>query len=216
MAGPNPARPPVRAIIFDLDEVLIDARRAWQYAVEQTLAAVCGRRLSAEALIEEYRRRPWGHVFRVLVDSPSERDRCVELAGEVFYRSGMKRLLVHEGVGMGLDRVRAGRIEIGAISREPHSIALKQVQSTGLDRFLSVLSGTPDGSTWDSEARFDDCLSFLGYAGAQCAFVSAEPSDLRVLSGRVSCYEPRWLVTSGRYPVIQTPWEILEAVSAGP
>jgi beta-phosphoglucomutase-like phosphatase (HAD superfamily) len=216
VAGSVPAHPAIRAIIFDLDEVLIDARRAWQYAVEEAVAGVCGQRLSAAGLIDEYRRRPWSHAFGVLVGNPAQQDRCTEVATGIFYRSGMKRLLVHEGVGMGLDRVRAGRIEIGAISREPHPVALKQVQSTGLDRFLSVLSATPEGSAWDAEARFDDCLSFLGYAGAQCAFVSAEPADLRALSSRATCYEPRWLRNSGGYPLIQTPGEIFRTVAAVP
>lgn len=92
---------------------------------------VCGRRVDASPLVAEYRRRPWGHAVAVLVDEPAERLRCCELCVTVFERSGLKRLLVHDGIGMGLDAVRAARVEMGAISRSRHNLALKQVQLTG-------------------------------------------------------------------------------------
>src|SRR6185312_5356030 len=129
-----------KAVIFDLDEALLDQRRAWQYAVEESVAMVCNRRIDASRLVAEYRGRPWGHALAVVVDEPAERLRCCELCVTVFERSGLKRLLVHEGIGMGLDAVRAAHVEMGAISRSRHNLALKQVQSTGLDRFLAVLA----------------------------------------------------------------------------
>ncbi len=210
------ARPGPKAIIFDLDEALLDSRRAWQYAIEEAIASTCRRRVDAGPLAGEYRRRPWSHALAVLIDDPTERDRCEHLCREIFYRSGMKRLLVHDGIGMGLDYLRSRQVEIGAISREPHGVALKQIQSTGLDRFLTVLSATPE-ERWDAGNRFEDCLRFLGYEATACAFVSGDTADLRAVEARGGpCFAPGWLEPVPGRPVIPSPADIFPVLSAGP
>jgi phosphoglycolate phosphatase-like HAD superfamily hydrolase len=147
--------------------------------VEESVAAVTGRRVDAGKLTEEYRRRPWRYALEVLLNSADEVSRCGELCPEMYGRSAMKRLLVYEGMGMALDRLRAARIEMGAITREPHARAMRQLESTGVDRFLSVLSPTPAGDRWEPSERYGECLGFLGYPPEECAFVSVELADLR-------------------------------------
>ena len=96
---------PVRAVIFDLDECVIDSRPAWAYTVEQTLLAITGRQLRvSNELVEEYRRRPWRHAFAILTSDTGEADRCCALAETMYHRSGLKRLLVHDGIGMAIKR----------------------------------------------------------------------------------------------------------------
>lgn len=173
-------RAPLRAVIFDLDEALLVRGAAWRYAVEEAVAAVAGRRVDASGLVEEYRRRPVHHVLAILLSDQAELVQCERLCLEMFRRSGIKRLLVHEGLGMALDHLRAGRVEMGAVSREPHAVALKQVQSTGLDRFLAVLASTPEGEAWHVDERIGTCLRFLGAPPESCGFLSGEEEDLRV------------------------------------
>lgn len=170
---------PPKAVIFDLDHALIDSRKAWQYAVEESVAVACGRRIDARPLTGEYHRRPWIHALSLIIPDRAERQQCEQLCIEISRRSALKKLLVHEGMGMALDTVRAARIEVGAMSREAHSLALKQAQSTGLDRFLSVLAATPAGAPYDPEARLAQCLAFVERQAAQCVVVSAEPEDRR-------------------------------------
>lgn len=174
LAGGN--RPHPRALIFDLDRCLIDPRNAWRYCIEESLASRLGRRVDASDLVEEYHTRPWRDALSVLAD-PAESARCAELCATMFERSAMKKLLVHEGVGMALDALRGERIELGAISRQPHALAVKQVQSTGLDRFLAVVATTPPGEPWDAGARIQQCLTFLEASPEQAAFVSGERRD---------------------------------------
>lgn len=176
MAWVGGDRPHPRAVIFDLDRCLIDSRNAWRYCIEESIAAALGRRTDASALVEEYHIRPWRDALGILTD-PAESNRCVDLCDTMFARSAMKKLLVHEGVGMALDALRTERIELGAISRLPHGLAVKQVQSTGLDRFLAVVATTPASERWDPCARINQCLAFLEAAAPGAAFVSGDAHD---------------------------------------
>lgn len=175
-------RPHPRAIIFDLDRCLIDSRNAWRYCIEESIAAATGQRPNAADLVEEYHIRPWRDALRILTDSPETTARCEGLCETMFERSAMKKLLVHEGIGMALDALRGERIELGAISRLPHAKAVKQVQSTGLDRFLAVLSATPVGEPWRPVERAVPCLSFLEATPVESAFVSGDAADLATVA----------------------------------
>ena len=166
------------AIVFDLDETLIDSRVAWRYTLEEAVAAVCGRRIDAGPLVGEYRKRPWRHSVAVVLDGAAERTRCEALCERMYGRSSMKRLLVFDGVAMALDEIRGARLEVGAISRLPHALALKQAESTGIDRFLTVLAPTPEGEPWSPADRAGDCLRYLDRSPAECLFVGAEADDL--------------------------------------
>jgi phosphoglycolate phosphatase-like HAD superfamily hydrolase len=197
----------IRAVIFDLDEALLLRAPAWCYSVEQAVLSVSGKRIDAAPLAQEYRARPWAHVLSVVLEDASELNRCAALCETMFYRSAMKRLLVHEGMGMALDTLRGGRIEMGAITREPHANAIKQVQSTGLDRFLAVLAATPRGEAWDPAARIAQCLAFLERSPGECAFVSHEGRDLSVAAKwGLSCYLAGWAGSeSGSYTELAEP-----------
>lgn len=180
LAGGN--RPHPRAIIFDLDRCLIDSRNAWRYCVEESIASTRGRRIDASALVDEYHVRPWRDALSVLAESHEEAVRCEHLCRVMFERSAMKKLLVHEGVGMALDSLRGERIELGAISRLPHALSIKQVQSTGLDRFLAVVASSPDAGAWQPRELIERCLNFLETTALDSAFLGAQPGDIVVAS----------------------------------
>jgi phosphoglycolate phosphatase-like HAD superfamily hydrolase len=209
-------RPHPRALVFDLDRCLIDPRNAWRYCIEEAVALASGTRLSAAELVAEYHQRPWRHALGVLLDTPDAVTRCAELSQAMFERSAMKKLLVHEGVAMALDALRAESIELGAISRLPHALAIKQIHSTGLDRFLAVLSATPEGEPWRPRERFETCLAFLEAEPAQSGFVSGEEPDLSEISGAGTvCFRAAWAPlpsgdlhsSSERWPIIGVPSE---------
>jgi phosphoglycolate phosphatase-like HAD superfamily hydrolase len=170
-------KPHPRAIVFDLDRALIDPRPAWRYAVEEAVVSVTGRPVQAAALVGEYHLRPFRHVLRVLLPDIAHADRCERLCEEMYRRSAMKRLLVHDGTGMALDALRGELIDLAAISRLPHAVAIKQAQSTGIDRFLAILAATPEGEPWDPSSRFAACLRFLDCQPEESAFISPERHD---------------------------------------
>lgn len=143
--------------------------------------SVSNRRIDAGPLVEEYRRRPWRDSLAIVLDEPEARRRGEALCVRIAARSAMKRLLVFDGVGMALDEIRAARIEIGAISRRPHAIALKQAQATGIDRFLTVLSATAAEEPWDAAARASECLAWLGRASREGLFVGAGRDDIEAV-----------------------------------
>ena len=178
MATLRPPDPTYSAVIFDLDETLIDSRPAWCYTLEETVMSVCHRRVDAKLLVAEYRHRPWRDALAIVVDAPDERQRCEELCERIGGRSAVKRLLVFDGVGMALDEIRGQRIEVGVISRLPHALALKQAQATGLDRFVTVLSPTPVSGSWEVAERAADCLAYFGRPAESCLFVGAAAGDV--------------------------------------
>lgn len=206
--------PRPKAILFDLDEVLVDARPAWCYAVEETLMSMTARRESAKALCDEYRKRPLWDVFRLLLPDRNDCVRAEKLASTMLERSALKKLLVHEGVGMALDEIRVRRIDMGVISRYPHSLAIKHLQSTGIDRFFAVLSPTPAGAQWSPRDRIAECLAYLGHPASRCAYVSGESEDLRVASDAgLAVFRAEWTgCRSGTGPGISRAGELSAVV----
>lgn len=168
----------IRAVIFDLDEALLVRAPAWIYAIEEGVLSSTGSRVDARPLAGEYRSRPFEHALGVLISRDFTAE-CAELCAEIYNRSAMKKVLVHEGLGMALDVLRGLRIEAGAISREPHALARKQIESTGLDRFIAALSCTPAGEGWNPGARVSDCVRFFEQPVGRCLFVSHDGHDLR-------------------------------------
>ncbi|MCA9824330.1 MAG: HAD family hydrolase [Dehalococcoidia bacterium] len=163
----------LRGIVFDLDRTLIDSRRAWCYAIEESLLATRGERIDARHLAEEYQHRPWRDAISIVEPERQHQDRCVRLCEAMYARSAMKRLLVFDGIGMMLDELRSARIEVGAISRLPHQLARKQIESTGLERFVTVLESVCDDEPWDAPELVARCSSFLETA-ALCYVGTAE------------------------------------------
>ena len=199
----------IRAVIFDLDEALLVRAPAWRYALEEAVLATTGVRIDAGPLAEEYRGRPFEHAI-ALVAPADVREECAELCREFYGRSAMKRLLIHEGLGMALDVLRGLRVEVGAISREPHALARKQIESTGLDRFVAALSCTPAGGRWQPSQRVNDCLTFFEQPPERCLFISRDMHDLREAAALgLNAYEAGWARGDGTgYPCIAAPGEL--------
>jgi len=176
------ARPPYGrrvAAIFDLEGLLIDLRPAWAFAVEQAVAAVTGHHVQALPLADEYSWRPWAHVLAVLVPDAAAARRAEALCGKLFTTSALKRIAVPEGLGMALDALRELRVELGVVSRQPHGLALRQLEATGLDRFFAVLAPTPESAAWDPRERVRQCLAYLEVGVADALFVTADPYAAR-------------------------------------
>lgn len=168
-----------KAVIFDLDAAIIDSRRAWKYALEEAVMMVTGERIDPSDLAEGYEWRPWEHVVPIVVHGRDDQNRCLRLCERYYRRSALKWLLVFEGIGMALDQVRGELIEMGGITRETHADAMRQIESTGIDRFLSVLSPTNDGVRFEPAERFAECITYLECPPSRAVYVSPFERDLR-------------------------------------
>lgn len=182
-----------RLAVFDLDRALIDSRPAWRYAIEESVISVTGKRVSAGPLVDEYHQRPWRHALGILVRDPEEAGRCEALCVELHGRSAMKRLLVFEGIGMALDALRAERIDMAGVTRLDHRTAMKQVQSTGLDRFLAYVAAPHAGEAIDFGGLFRACCDALERGPHQVAAVvpGGRDQETALAAGAVA-YCPLW------------------------
>ena len=205
-------RPPGRfqAVVVDLDEVLLLREPAWRYAIEEAVAATTGQRVDTSGISAEYRFRPWRHALSVILQDQADLMRVEPLCRDIYERSAMKRLLVQDGIGMVLDRFRGEGVEVAAVSQEPHHIARKQIESTGIDRFLSALSARGEGKE-NILLAVDDCLAFMEHETHRCAFVSPDVQVLRVVQARgLHCFEAAWeQPASGVFPALCAPKDLL-------
>lgn len=164
-------RPRPRLVVFDLDRALVDSRPAFAYAIEEAVAAVTGRRLSARDLADAYHTRPWREALRILLDDPRERDAAEALCEQYAARSALKRLLVFDGIGMALDELRGELIDMAAFTRLTYGLARKHAESTGLDRFLSLIVPPPEGR-FDPAGQLEQCLALLETHATETAVVA--------------------------------------------
>jgi phosphoglycolate phosphatase-like HAD superfamily hydrolase len=164
--------------VFDLDLCVIDNRAAWCYALDEAVMMATGERVESGRLYDNFRDRSWDHAVSVLVADVSARARVSDLAEQYYRRSALKRLLVFEGIGMALDSLRGASVEMGGITRETHYHAMRQIESTGVDRFLAVLSPTPEGEDWAPGLRIAECARYTETPGEGVLFVSAVVADL--------------------------------------
>lgn len=207
MAGPF-------AVVFDLDRVLVDARSAWVYTLEQAVLAATGQRVEGGRLVGDYGSRAWQDALAIVVDGPPERERARELCEQISERSALKQLRVYEGVGMALDALRGARVEIGAVSRLAHGSAMRQIEATGLDRFFTVLSPTPAGTGWKATARFEECRGYLDVEAGHCVFVSDVPEDIEQVAAADGI--SRWAGWKGEspgWPAIERPGDLRDALA---
>jgi beta-phosphoglucomutase-like phosphatase (HAD superfamily) len=211
LAGSGKPRP--RLVVFDFDRAVIDPRAAWRYCIEESVTMVTGERPRVETLVEEYHLRPWRQALSVVVGDRAAVRRCEELCEQMFTRSAMKRLLVHEGIGMALDALRGEMIDMAGISRLPNSLALKQAQSTGMDRFMAVVCGTVEGESWAPRERFLQCAALLESDPTEAAFVSPDAVDRReVTELGAQVFVAGWHPgAEGEEAVIAVPGEMLGA-----
>jgi phosphoglycolate phosphatase-like HAD superfamily hydrolase len=203
-----------RAVIFDLDEALLRQDAAWRYTIEEAVAGTLGERISAAGLIAEYRGRPWRHAVSMFVREPRLQDEAVALCDEIYRRSALKKLLVFDGLGMALDELRGARIEMAAISRQDHALARKQVESTGLERFIAALSASA-GEPWLPGDRITDCLRFLNAPPGSAAFIGSRREDFVAASALgLSAFSAAWAGDGGWPRRIGSPRELVGILSA--
>jgi hypothetical protein len=204
------------AIVFDLDRALIDSRAAWCYALEESMLATCGNRISARDLYAEYGTRPIGDALTVLVPDHSRRSQCEALFTSMSQRSAMKRLLVFDGIGMTLDELRGARVELGAISRLPHELARKQIDSTGIDRFLSVLEATDENQPWEPLRLIERSATFLEVRLSAIRYVGAEAEERTLQACGVDAWCAGWAVPdpTGGPRALGRPRDLLAAAAS--
>jgi phosphoglycolate phosphatase-like HAD superfamily hydrolase len=131
-------------------------------------------------------------------------------------RSAMKRLLVFDGIGMTLDELRGARVELGAISRLPHELARKQIDSTGIDRFLSVLEATDEDQPWEPMRLIERSAAFLEVRLSAIRYVGAEAEVRTLQACGVDAWCAGWAVPdpTGGPRALGRPRDLLAAAAS--
>ena len=152
-------------------------------------------------------------MISLLIESREMQQACLALCLRMEQRSSLKHLLVFDGIGMALDKIR-DLTEIGVISRWPYSEATKRIQSTGLDRFFTAIIGTDKNKSWDPSLRFNECYNLLGYEKSSSLYIGGETPDIKsIISHGSVAISAGW---AGYKSTILTPASVAALVQAGP
>lgn len=165
----------MKAILFDLDGVLIDSRNAWYRALDIVLRKREGRRIS----VEEFRGKFWGkEIEENLKDlgmDESLSKECVEnfmlLLDEIKSCDGCKGLV---------RELKKEGVLLGVVTNTPRYAALKILENLGMKNFFDVILAREDVMRGkpDPEMITKAC-SLLGVSPDETLLVGDTESDVK-------------------------------------
>jgi HAD superfamily hydrolase (TIGR01509 family) len=132
---------PVRAVLFDLDGVLIESQRYWFHLFNQTLVHFGHRALSWCVF-----QRHWGQSTAedIRIFMP---ERTLPEVREYFTRhrhDHAEHIRVHPRASTVLTAIRSAGVKLACVTNSHRAIALTQLTGAGLRRFFPVLITADD------------------------------------------------------------------------
>lgn len=131
----------IKAILFDMDGVLIESHKAWVYLFNKALKKFEGRELS----IEEFDKSIWSNAFDKIAKEyfsvPPEKVR--DYFKEV-YEDYKKRLKVDENAKETLSALKSKGLKLAVVSNTQRSVIKKTLSDVGLAKFFDFFIGGDD------------------------------------------------------------------------
>ncbi len=131
----------IKAVLFDMDGVLIDSHDAWFYVFNKTLQRFENRKISEEEFDEVVWSKAFDEVakqyFKVSLEEI--RDYYMEI-----YEDYRKRLKVIDGVEKGLSMLKKKGIRLAVVSNTQSRVVQKVLEDVGVAEYFDLFVGGDD------------------------------------------------------------------------
>jgi phosphoglycolate phosphatase len=213
----------VRAVLFDLDGVLIYSRVAITNCINFALAAA-GAPTRSRAELSPYIGPPLIHTFAELV-SPEAADACLAAYRSRYVTSSLEETLPVPGIEAALARVASAGPTALATSK-PRAMAVPLCDRLGLSRHLDVIEGPDLEAVAETKGQtITRALAALGLApGGDAIMVGDRRHDVEGarLNG-IPCIGVLWgigdraeLEAAGATTLVETPEDLPAALAERP
>jgi len=179
MSASQPIRPPIRAIIFDLDGTLVDTFEMIVGAFNAAISPITGKTYSDAEVISRFGIPDSQMLRRELSSYPNDvADRAVEVY-HAYYAQNHAAVSLFPGIGELLSELKRRGVPMGVMTGKGIRSARITLAALGLaDTFGAVVTGEdvskqkpePDGPL--------EAARQLGIAPRECAFVGDSPADV--------------------------------------
>lgn len=174
--GETVALPPVAALLFDLDGVLVDSFAAWHAVLNRALAE-----RGRPPIPESQMRAGWGQGIQE--DSRfyfgGEPIESLAATYDRLFPECIDRITVMPGASQTLARLAGDGIRLAVVTNTPRELALRILEATGLgSRFAAVAAGDEVTAGKPDPALLHLAAARLSVSLAECLFVGDTEVDL--------------------------------------
>jgi phosphoglycolate phosphatase len=206
-------------VLFDLDGVLIDSRRAITNCMNHGLAAV-GAPTRSAAELEPWIGPPLIHAFTALA-GPEHAPDCLAAYRARYVTSSLEETLPAPGMQAALAQI-AARVPTALATSKPRAFAVPLCERLGLARHLTAIEGPSLDAVHETKAQtVTRALAALGLApGADAPLVGDRLHDVEgARANGIPCVGVLWgigsraeLEAAGADRVVATPAELAAAL----
>ncbi|MFH2027732.1 MAG: HAD family hydrolase [Nanoarchaeota archaeon] len=131
----------IKAVLFDMDGVLIDSHDAWYYVFNEAFKKFENKSVT----VEEFDAHMWAKAFDKVAKKyfsvPIEEVRDYYLS---LYPEYQKRLSIMDNVGETLKKLKADGLKLAVVSNTQKNIVKKILNNVGLAKYFDIFMGGDD------------------------------------------------------------------------
>ena len=217
---------PLSAVLFDLDDTLIDSLEARVSALDNAFAGAGLRHLKADEFFHELRGRQLLDVLTELEEREGQELGLVERYRQAYWNRKPGLISMYPGIRPLLETLREREIKLGVVTQKWGSVeldgrrvgAVEELLELGIADLFSAIVGLEDVTRFKPDPEpVEVALRRLSVAPQEAVMVGDSPADIEAgrAAGCLTCHATWGLPAAGRSAdlgadmVAETPEAIL-------